>query len=84
MIIQDLDERGLHDEARRRLSIWLKYQGTEGLAGNFTDHNGVFFGAGGFEAAPAITSIMGGFSGVLPIIILKAATRPGSWPMPIA
>jgi poly(3-hydroxyalkanoate) synthetase len=50
MLIQDLDERGLHDEARRRLSIWLKYQGTSGLNGNFTDHNGVFFGAGGFEA----------------------------------
>jgi hypothetical protein len=50
MIIQDLDERGLYDEARRRLNIWIKYQGTEGLAGNFTDHNGVFFGAGGFQA----------------------------------
>lgn len=49
MIIQELDQRGLHDEARRRLSVWLKYQGTVGLVGNFTDHDGVFYGAGGFE-----------------------------------
>jgi len=49
MIIQELDERGLHDEARARMAIWLKYQGTRGLRGNFTDHDGVFFGCGGFE-----------------------------------
>lgn len=52
MIIQELDERGLHDEARRRLSVWLKYQGTVGLVGNFSDHDGVFFGCGGFEGGP--------------------------------
>ena len=50
MIIQELDERGLPDEARRRLEVWLKYQSTVGLLGNFTDHDGVFFGAGGFES----------------------------------
>lgn len=49
MIIEELEERGLHDEARRRLATWLKYQGTEALMGNFTDHDGVFFGCGGFE-----------------------------------
>ncbi|MCG3198290.1 MAG: hypothetical protein GHCLOJNM_02787 [bacterium] len=49
MIIHDLDERGLHEEARRRLDLWIKYQGTVGTLGNFTDHDGVFFGAGGFE-----------------------------------
>ncbi|GAJ18849.1 unnamed protein product, partial [marine sediment metagenome] len=49
MIIEDLDERGLHDEARRRLEVWLKYQGTKALKGNFTDHDGVFFGCGGYE-----------------------------------
>ncbi|MHB1458018.1 MAG: hypothetical protein ACYC0V_14005, partial [Armatimonadota bacterium] len=50
MIVKELDERGLHEEARRRLSAWLKYQGTVGLVGNFTDHDGVFFGTGGFES----------------------------------
>ncbi|MHB1001199.1 MAG: hypothetical protein ACYC27_18300 [Armatimonadota bacterium] len=49
MIIQELDQRGLHDEARRRLSVWVKYQSTAILAGNFTDYDGVFYGAGGFE-----------------------------------
>ena len=49
MIVQDLDQRSLHEEARRRLSVWLKYQGTVGLRGSFTDHEGVFYGAGGFE-----------------------------------
>lgn len=52
MIIQELDERGLHDEALRRLSVWLKYQGTMALVGNFSDHDGVFFGCGGFEGGP--------------------------------
>jgi len=49
MIMQELDERGLHEEVRRRLSVYLKYQGQIGLKGNFTDHDGVFFAAGGFE-----------------------------------
>ena len=53
MIIEDLDERGLHDEAEKRLDVYLKYQGTIGLDGNFTDKDGVFFGAGGFEMAPS-------------------------------
>jgi len=49
MIVQDLDERGLRDEVRNRLAVWLRYQGTKGLVGNFTDHDGVFYGAGGAE-----------------------------------
>ncbi len=49
MIMQELDERGLHDEVRRRLAVWLKYQGQIGLTGNFSDHDGVFYAAGGFE-----------------------------------
>ena len=49
MIIQELDQRGLHEEVRRRLSVWLKYQSTAKLIGNFTDYDGVFYGAGGFE-----------------------------------
>ncbi len=49
MIIQELDQRGLHDQARRRLEVWLRYQGTRPLIGRFTDHDGVFYGAGGYE-----------------------------------
>lgn len=49
MIIDELDQRGLHQEARRRIGVWLEYQGTVGLHGRFSDHDGVFYGAGGFE-----------------------------------
>lgn len=49
MIVEELDERGLHEQARQRINVWLKYQGTKGLKGLFTDHDGVFYGAGGFE-----------------------------------
>lgn len=49
MIVEELDERGLHDQARQRIDVWLKYQGTVGLMGLFTDHDGVFYGAGGYE-----------------------------------
>ena len=50
MIVEELDQRGRHDEARRRIETWLKYQGTVGLLGRFTDHDGVFYGAGGAES----------------------------------
>lgn len=50
MVVHDLDQRGLHEEARRRLEVWLKYQGTAPQPGNFTDYDGMFFGAGGFES----------------------------------
>lgn len=49
MIVEELDERGLHEQARQRINVWLKYQGTVGLKGLFTDHDGVFYGAGGYE-----------------------------------
>lgn len=49
MIIEELHQRGLLDEARRRIAVWLQYQGTVGLHGRFSDHDGVFYGAGGFE-----------------------------------
>jgi len=49
MIIDELDQRGRHDEARRRIELWLAYQGTVGLKGRFSDIDGVFYGAGGFE-----------------------------------
>jgi len=49
MILEELDRRGLPGEVRRRLAVWLEYQGTAELRGNFTDQRGVFFGAGGYE-----------------------------------
>lgn len=49
MIIQELEQRGLAEECRRRLDLWVKYQGTAEQPGNFTDYNGMFYGAGGFE-----------------------------------
>lgn len=49
MIIQELDERGLHEEARRRLDLFIKYQGTASQPGNFTDFDGMYFGCAGLE-----------------------------------
>ncbi|MDW8320145.1 MAG: hypothetical protein RMM08_02170 [Armatimonadota bacterium] len=49
MITHELDQRGLHEEARRRIELWIKYQGTAPQPGNFTDYEGMYFGAGGFE-----------------------------------
>ena len=49
MIVQELDQRGLHEEAGQRLELWIRYQGTASQPGNFTDYDGMFFGAGGFE-----------------------------------
>lgn len=49
MIVQELDQRGLAEECRRRLEVWVKYQGTAEQPGNFTDYEGMYFGAGGFE-----------------------------------
>jgi hypothetical protein len=50
MVIQELEERGLHEEGRKRLALWIKYQGTAKLAGRFSDQEGVFYGSGGTEA----------------------------------
>ena len=49
MILQDLDQRGLHDEVRKRINVWIKYQGTMPLIGDFSDQEGVYYGAGGLE-----------------------------------
>jgi hypothetical protein len=51
MINQELDQRGLADDARRRLEVWVRYQGTEPLLGRYSDHKGVLHGAGGFSFA---------------------------------
>jgi hypothetical protein len=50
MIIEELEQRGLVEEVRRRLAVWTHYQGTVGLIGRFSDHDGVFYGADGLEA----------------------------------
>ncbi|MGQ9486142.1 MAG: hypothetical protein ACUVSE_00070 [Armatimonadota bacterium] len=49
MVVHELDQRGLHEEARKRIELWIKYQGTAPQPGNFTDYEGMYFGAGGFE-----------------------------------
>ena len=49
MMISDLDRRGYWKEAERSLEIFLHYQGTVPLPGNFTTQKGVLYGAGGYE-----------------------------------
>ncbi|MHA1680090.1 MAG: hypothetical protein ACTSUE_03715 [Promethearchaeota archaeon] len=49
MISMDLDRRGLFEEARKLLEIFIKYQGTVGLLGDYNDMEGIFFGARGYE-----------------------------------
>jgi len=50
MVITELDRRGLHDEAERRLEVFLRYQGTALMAGMYSTAKGVFYGAGGYES----------------------------------
>lgn len=50
MMVVDLDRRGFHQEARECLDAWLKYQGTVKLPGDFSTKEGIFYGAGGYEA----------------------------------
>src|SRR4029079_17951224 len=49
MINEELDQRGLANDARKRLEVWVRYQGTEPLLGRFSDHKGVLHGAGSFS-----------------------------------
>jgi len=49
MVVQELDQRGFHDDCRRRLDLWVRYQGTAPQPGNFSDFDGMYYGAGGFE-----------------------------------
>ncbi|MEW6750868.1 MAG: hypothetical protein AB1505_07805 [Candidatus Latescibacterota bacterium] len=50
MIVQELDQRGFHADCQRRLELWVKYQGSKPQPGNFSDYDGMYFGAGGFES----------------------------------
>jgi len=49
MIIQELDQRGFTDGVRRRLQLFVEGQGEAHQPGNFTDFDGAFFGAKGWE-----------------------------------
>lgn len=51
MAIDDLDRRGYSEEAERCLDLYIKYQGTVPLPGNFQSGEGVFYGGGGYEVA---------------------------------
>jgi hypothetical protein len=49
MMVSDLDRRGYHKRAEQALETWLHYQGKEALPGNYSNYEGVFYGAGGYE-----------------------------------
>ncbi|MHA1792824.1 MAG: hypothetical protein ACTSVI_09285 [Promethearchaeota archaeon] len=49
MITMNLDRQGFHDEARKILEVFIRYQGTPGLEGDYDDIEGLYFGAGGYE-----------------------------------
>lgn len=49
MMITELDRRGLHDVARRCLDMFLHYQGTVKLPGDYETQDGIFNGAAGWE-----------------------------------
>ncbi len=49
MMISDLDRRGYWKEAERSLELFLHYQGSVPLPGNFTTQQGILYGAGGYE-----------------------------------
>ncbi|MCX5639119.1 MAG: hypothetical protein NTX52_15705, partial [Planctomycetota bacterium] len=49
MMVSDLDRRGYHKRAEQALETWLHYQGTEALPGNYSNAEGVFYGAGSYE-----------------------------------
>jgi len=50
MMVTDFDRRGYHKEAENCLQTWLDFQGTVMLPGNFTDKDGLFYGAAGSES----------------------------------
>jgi hypothetical protein len=50
MILQELDQRGLAEEVERRLQVFVDFAGTASQPGNFTDFDGSFYGAGGWES----------------------------------
>lgn len=49
MQISDLDRRGYHQEAERGYELFVHYQGTVMLPGDFSAKAGIYYGAGGYE-----------------------------------
>jgi hypothetical protein len=49
MCISDLSRRGYKKEAEERLELLVHYQSTVALPGNFTNIDGLYYGAGGYE-----------------------------------
>ena len=49
MCISDFSRRGYKREAEERLELFVHYQGTVALPGNFTHKEGLYYGAGGYE-----------------------------------
>ncbi len=49
MMVLELDRRGYHQIAEECLDMWMHYQGTAGLPGDFDSTNGILYGAGGYE-----------------------------------
>ncbi len=68
MVISDLDRRGYTKEAERCLQLYVDYQGTAPLPGNYQSAEGVFYGSGGYEA---------GCCGAWPSIIATRETARG-------
>jgi len=51
MVISDLDRRGYTQEAENCLELYVHYQGTAPLPGNYQSAEGVLYGSGGYEVA---------------------------------
>ncbi|HOZ48943.1 MAG TPA: hypothetical protein PK468_20225, partial [Candidatus Hydrogenedentes bacterium] len=49
MMVSDLDRRGYAKRAEQALETWLHYQGAVPLPGDFSNTDGQFYGAGGYE-----------------------------------
>ncbi|MDO8681871.1 MAG: hypothetical protein Q7N50_00105 [Armatimonadota bacterium] len=49
MMTSDMNRRGYHDLVEKCMQTWIDYQSTAELPGDYTNINGVFYGAGGYE-----------------------------------
>ncbi len=52
MCISDFSRRGYKKEAKERLELLVHHQSSVALLGNFTDIDGLYYGAGGYEQGP--------------------------------
>ena len=49
MMTTDMNRRGYHQEVEKSMQSWIDYQSTVLFPGDYTDQDGVFYGAGGYE-----------------------------------